>query len=172
VPRRRGALRGAPRLDSSDRRKRARSFVYLAASRLQLAADVPPTMRRTDDAGKYCHACGVPPGSGPPRRAPRRFSGFPPFRSGHGNAIKHNRAPCREKLGFSLPAWTLSAIFRGARVRNIKKYVEPVGLRGAVARADLSPTDSLVRGFRTSHGRDPIAIAGFGDSPWVRNWPS
>jgi hypothetical protein len=66
------------------------------------------------------------PGSGPPRRAPRRFSGFPPFRSGHGNAIKHNRAPCREKLGFSLPAWTLSAIFRGARVRNIKKYVELV----------------------------------------------
>jgi hypothetical protein len=104
MPPQRGAPCVAPRLDSSNRRKRTRSLVYLAALRLQMAADVPPTMRRSRDAGKYCHACGVPP------------------RTGHGNANKQVRALRREKLGFSLPDWTLSAIFRGARVRNIKKY--------------------------------------------------
>lgn len=121
-PQRRAVPCVARRLDSTDRRKRARSFVYLAVSRLQLAADVPPTMRRSADAGKYCHACGAPPPASPPRRARRRFSGFLPLRASHGNANKHFRAPRRGKLGFSLPDWTLSAIFRGARVRNIKKY--------------------------------------------------
>ena len=41
---------------------------------------------------------------------------------------------------------------------------------GALECGTLKSTQ--VRGFRTSHGRDPIAIAGFGDSPWFQNWPS
>jgi hypothetical protein len=91
-----------------DRRKRARSLIYLAGSRLQMAADVPPTMRRTNDRGKYCHAC---PGSDRSLRESNEVT-------------QRFRALVREKIGYSLPAPGLSVIFRSARSAEHKiKYL-------------------------------------------------
>lgn len=87
-----------------------------------VAAEVSATMRPIGGPSKYCHAL---------------------WRSGHlprRRTTAHFQTRGGVKLGISLPAATLSAIFRSARVRNTKTY--------------------SVRGFRTSHGRDPIAIAG------------
>ena len=93
----------APPRDSSDRRKRARSLVYLAVSRLQWPLTSP----------RLCSGC-----VGGASTA--TLAAFHPLCCPR--PTNYFYAPDREKIGFSLLASKLSAIFRSARVRNTKKY--------------------------------------------------